>query len=154
MFQVYTLASFILLTKYFATIMYAANPDNHLQEDEITFGGNKRPPDENVKRRTRTAANDMENIPMHLAIFWSAFIVQNFCNASGNGQNETIALTCLIMIYTGLRLFYTVCYVFALQPWRTISFALSQMAIFAAAIVMVVSAFEVDASVIYPRLSS
>lgn len=150
MFQVYAITSLILLVKYFVTIMYASNPDDHPEED-AQFIDMKAPPD--IKRRVRTAVNDMENIPMHFVVFWAAFIVQNYSNASGKGQNETVALTCLIMIYTGFRGLYTLCYVFALQPWRSIAFMLSQMAVFATAIILVVSSFQVDMSIIFPNIS-
>jgi uncharacterized MAPEG superfamily protein len=152
MFQVYSITSLVLLVKYFVTMMYAINPDDHPDEDEKIMGVKEVPSD--IKRRKRTAANDTENIPLHFAIFWAAFVVQNFCNASGNGQNETMALTCLIMIYTGFRGLFTLCYIFALQPWRTLSFISSQMTVFATAIILVVSAFQVDFAKIYPSLAT
>jgi uncharacterized MAPEG superfamily protein len=150
MFQVYAISSLILLVKYFVTIMYATNPDDHPEEDAPYITG-KAPPD--IKRRTRTAMNDLENLPMHLGIFWAAFVVQNYCNASGKGQEETVALTCLIMIYTGFRGLYTLCYVFALQPLRTLSFIASQLAVLATSIILVVAAFKVDMTAIYSAIT-
>lgn len=90
--------------------------------------------------------NDLENIPFHTAIFWSAFIVQCFANLNGKdiGQRETVALTALIAIYSCLRLSYTMCYVFALQPFRTLCFILANCSVGGAAIVAIVSAFTLD----------
>jgi uncharacterized MAPEG superfamily protein len=101
---------------------------------------------EDIKRRSRVFANDIENIPLHTAVFWAAFIVQCFANLTGKGENETMALTVLIVLYCGFRLAYTFCYVFAIQPLRSILFALAHLAVAAAAIVMVISAFKLDTS--------
>ncbi len=127
--------------------MFAANPDDHPAEDAKMLEGQVTPTD--IKRRQRTAANDMENVPLHFVIFWAAFIVQCWCNASGNGDKETLALTCLIVIYVGLRVGYTLCYIFALQPWRTIVFILSQMTVVTTSCILVASAFQVDTAKIY-----
>jgi len=117
-----------------------------LTEDKLLPGGENKtnPPD--IKRRMRVFVNDLENIPFHTAIFWSAFIVQNFANLNGKsiGQRETVALTALIAIYTGLRMSYTLCYVFALQPFRSICYLLANCAVGAAAIVAINSSFSLD----------
>ena len=94
--------------------------------------------------------HDIENIPFHFAIFWAAFIVQNLSNMSGNGDQETTALTCLVVIYAGIRTLYSLCYVFALQPWRTVFFILSQLTVATTSCVLIASAFQVDTSKILP----
>ncbi len=150
MFQVYAICTLAMHIKYFVTIMYAANPDDHPEEDAKMLAGRATPPD--IKRRNRTAANDLENVPFHFVIFWAAFIVQSWCNASGNGDKETVALTCLIVIYVALRFAFTFCYVFALQPWRTMFFMLSQFTVFATSCVLVASAFQIDTAKVYRTL--
>ena len=152
--QVYAISNFILHLKYFITISYAANLDEHPPEDKAYFPGTA---PENIKRRARTAGNDIENIPLHLCILWAAFIVQNISNMSGSGDQETIALTCLVVIYTALRIVYTAFYIFAIQPWRTVVFILSQLTMTATSCIMIASAFQVDTSKIshgFPTNSS
>jgi uncharacterized MAPEG superfamily protein len=142
MVQVYAICTIVMHLKYFATIMYAANPDDHPEEDAKMLAGKLVPSD--IKRRQRTVANDIENVPYHFVIFWASFIVQGWSNASGNGERETVALTCLIVIYVACRCGFTLCYVYALQPWRTVLFVLSQMTVFTTSCVLVASAFQVD----------
>jgi uncharacterized MAPEG superfamily protein len=67
------------------------------------------------------------------------------------GENETLALTALIIMYCFFRVAFTVCYVFALQPMRTIAFVLANMCVASAALVMVNSAFNVDGSNFVPK---
>lgn len=90
--------------------------------------------------------NDIENIPFHTAIFWGAFVVQCFTNACNKGQNETVALTALIILYTMFRIMYTICYIFALQPFRSLVWALALFCPLVAACVMVSSAFQFEAN--------
>ena len=117
-------------------------------EDSMLPGDKTVPAD--IKRRARVFANDLENIPLHLAIFWGAFIVQCFSNLSGYGQSETVGLTVLIILYSGLRFAFSLCYVLALQPFRSIFFISSQLAVGAAAIILVVSAFKVETAKFLP----
>jgi hypothetical protein len=52
------------------------------------------PPPKDLLRRERQFLNDLENIPFHMVIFWAAFLIQNFQNASGNGGKiGTLALS-------------------------------------------------------------
>lgn len=88
--------------------------------------------------------NELENIPFHTAVFWATFVVQCFANLNGKGENETVALAVLFVLYCAFRTLYTMCYVFALQPFRSLFFLLANLAVGAAAIVMVKSAFDLD----------
>jgi uncharacterized MAPEG superfamily protein len=117
-------------------------------EDKI-LGDRKNP--ENIQRRARVFANDLENIPFHTAIFWAAFVVQCFANMSQFGENETLALTALIIMYCFFRAAYTVCYIFALQPMRSIAFILANLCVASTVLVMVNSAFNVDGSNFVPK---
>jgi uncharacterized MAPEG superfamily protein len=117
-------------------------------EDKI-LGDHKNP--EDIQRRVRVFANDLENIPFHTAVFWAAFIVQCFANMSQFGQRETLALTALIIMYCFFRASYTVCYIFALQPMRSLAFILANLCVASAALVMVNSAFNVDGSYFVPK---
>ena len=93
----------------------------------------------------------MENIPFHSAIFWGAFVVQCFTNACEKGQNETLALTALIIIYTIMRILYTICYIFALQPFRSLVWMLGLFCPLVAACVMVSSAFQFEGNKAFPQ---
>ena len=141
MIQAYSICTLVLYLKYFIAMAHAANPDDHPEEDK---GIIKLKMPEDIKRRQRIAGNDMENIPLHLCIFWAAFIVQTLSNMTGNGESETLGLTCLVVMYTGFRTIYSLCYVFALQPWRTIAFIFSQFAVLITACLLIASAFQVD----------
>lgn len=110
--------------------------------------GEKQNPD-NIKRRERVFANDLENIPFHTAIFWGAFVVQAFANLSDYGKNETLALTALFVLYCFFRLTHTLTYVFALQPMRTISFILANLCVGITVCVMTASAFNTDTGKFY-----
>lgn len=141
MFQVYSICTLFLFIKYFITTMYAINNDNHPEEDKMLP---QVPVPADIKRRERVFLNDLENIPFHMAILWGAFIVQCFCNATGHGDKETTALTVLIIIYSCSRLFFTLCYIFAIQPFRTMCFVIGNGAIACVCCVMVASAFQVN----------
>ena len=129
-----------LYLKYFFALMTSVDPANHPDEDQ---GALAVPPLEDANRKKRIFANDMENVPIHLAIFVMAFMVQFMLNSQPDkGKHGTRALTALIIIYTICRYLYTLFYIVKLQPFRTIAFLFSQFTIFATLIVMVISAFE------------
>ena len=140
LFHVYTICTLILFMKYFFSTLWAINNDNHPEEDKI-FQPAPVPAD--IKRRERVFMNDVENIPFHMAILWGAFIVQNYCNYAGHGNHETSALIILMIVYTIARFLFTICYLFALQPFRTICFLISQFTIAATCIVMIISGFQI-----------
>eukprot|EP00600_Ochromonadales_sp_CCMP1393_P006216 CAMPEP_0174959850 /NCGR_PEP_ID=MMETSP0004_2-20121128/3397_1 /TAXON_ID=420556 /ORGANISM="Ochromonas sp., Strain CCMP1393" /LENGTH=164 /DNA_ID=CAMNT_0016208197 /DNA_START=41 /DNA_END=535 /DNA_ORIENTATION=+ len=141
LFRSYAMCTLLLFIKYFFVQMYSANMNNHPEEDKMLPSA---PVPENIKRRERMFANDTENIPFHMVVLWGAFVVQCYANLTDEGKNETIALTVLMCLYTLCRILHSVFYAFALQPFRTISFVLANFTVAAVAIVMVVSAFQVD----------
>ena len=143
MFRVYSICTLILFVKYFLTALWAIDSSARPEEDKLLP---TLPVPEDIKRRTRAFLNDVENIPLHMAILWGAFIVQNYCNASGYGDHETSALIVLIITYSGARLMHTTSYLLALQPFRSISYMIGQGAILATCGVMISSAFKVDIS--------
>lgn len=128
---------------YWAGLLYGANVANHPKEDEEVLGLKLEPPD-GIVRRERIAVNNVENIPLGLAVFWAAFIIQNFCNVTGNGSQETLALIILFVIYTGMRTLFVIFYAFALQPHRSIVFVTGWLSVIAAAAVMISSATQTD----------
>ena len=111
-----------LFAKYFIAQILSIDPDNHPEEDQGVLAP---PPLEDARRKKRIFANDMENIPIHMAI-------------------GTRALNNLVIIYTVCRYLYSIFYLFKLQPCRTIAFLLAQLVVFSTLIVMIISAFEFD----------
>ena len=150
MFQVYAICTTVIFFKYIFSQVYGANFNNHPKEDTDKFG--EMPVAEDIKRRERTFANDMENIPFDMGIFWAAFVLQSFAIISRNTGMETLTITVLIIIYTGSRVIYTICYVCALQPYRTIAWILARLAVVITACVMISSAFKVNFQVILPAI--
>ena len=55
-------------------------------------------------------------------------------------QGEMKALAVLIVVYTAMRVIYTISYALLLQPWRTLSFFIALLAAGGAATVLVISA--------------
>ncbi len=104
--------------------------------------------DDIAKRRFRQAANDVENIPWNMVVYWAAFGVQNLLNLTSNskGQSGTRALTALIIIYTIARCMYTVCYLLSLQPFRSITFLIGALSTWAAAAVLMYASSQIDTS--------
>ena len=146
---IYAISTAILYMKYSWSLVYAANIDKHLPEDAMMKFP---PPASNIQRRERQFVNDHENIPFHLPIFWAAFIVQNYSNATGNGGRDgTIALSCLILIYTLARTLYTIFYNFALQPWRTVCFVISNLAVGTTTAILIYSAVLLDMTKVFPN---
>lgn len=141
MIQVFVICSFILLVKYEMSQLYGANLSNHPDEDKMIFKLDEK---SDQKRKERQAANDVENIPMHLTIFWAAFIIQCLAIATGKGHSETIVLTALMIAYTCARILFTICYIFALQPYRTLSHVFSLFSVIGASAITVSIALQID----------
>ena len=146
---IYAISTVWLYFKYFLSAVYAVNTGNHPAEDMPLL--NLPPVPSNILRRERQFANDLENIPFHMAIFWAAFIVQNFANATGNGGRDgTLALSCLIVIYTVVRTFYTIFYCYAIQPFRTLFYVLGTWCIIATMAILIYSAVTLDMTKVFP----
>ncbi len=90
---------------------------------------------------------------MHLAVFWGAFLLQCFSNASGNGKYETAALTTFFVIYSGCRVLYTVFYIGKLQPFRSISFILALLCVLGAGCLLIAAGFQIDFSKVFANIN-
>lgn len=146
MYQAYAVCTLILLLKYIFVISTSANPMDHPAEDVEKLGLKLEEP-KDLKRNARIQANDIENIPFHYGIFVFGLLIQGVCNATGSGKTQTSLIAYLFIIYTVCRVGYTVSYKLALQPFRTIFFALALFSILIDACVIVSSAFAIDFSV-------
>lgn len=147
--RIYAVSTVVIFTKYTLSLFYAANSGNHPAEDKI-FLLPIQP--EDIRRRERQFLNDMENIPVHLAIFWAAFIIQNLQNAGGSGgRNGTLALSISFLIYTISRALYTLCYIHGIQPFRTIFYILGTSCVIAACICLIYASTQIEMDDFYPQ---
>ena len=147
MIEIYSICTSVLFLKYFFSQLYASNMSYHPPEDAF-LGPAKVPAD--IARRERAFANDLENIPFHMLLFWATFLVQCMANASGNGLHGTIALSAVIVVYTASRISHSVCYYFGIQPFRTISFLIGNCAVFVVIACLLEAGFECDVKKIFP----
>jgi uncharacterized MAPEG superfamily protein len=96
------------------------------------------------KRNKRQFLNDLENIPIHLTIFWASFMIQMYSNASGQGSSETFILTFLILFYTCSRILYTLFYFIGYSSLRLSFYFISLGCVFVTSIFLILSAFDID----------
>ena len=143
--QTYGVCTTAILLKYIITIFWSANTNDHPPEDTVSLGPLPPPPaSDELKRRQRALANDMENLPLHLIVFWAAFLLQILSAGVDGSEYSVKALQSFFIIYTVSRILYTICYAFALQPWRTVFFALALTSVSSAGILLIYSAFKCD----------
>lgn len=154
MFQCYSICTLVIYVKYTVCQFIGSNFENHPKEDAKSFPKGMQSVSEDKKRRERAFLNDLENIPFDLLIFWVAFLVQIFAFMTGSTSEETLALIILISIYTFLRVFYTFCYYFAWQPFRTIAFSLAKLTALGPACVIIASAFKTQAAFLLLKIYS
>jgi len=117
---------------------FGANMDDHPAEDSVL--GKQPPVPADIKRRMRIIMNNLESVPMELALFWAGFISVLVQSLAGSGKEEALALNVLLPLYTAARIGFIATYALALQPARTICFVLSTFSAVAAAGVLLSSA--------------
>eukprot|EP00301_Raphidiophrys_heterophryoidea_P001627 c10780_g1_i1.p1 GENE.c10780_g1_i1~~c10780_g1_i1.p1 ORF type:complete len:165 (-),score=39.60 c10780_g1_i1:90-584(-) len=69
---------------------------------------------EKAARYDRMVMNNLESIPIGLVIVWCTLLC----------ADDPIAHIVLVTIYAGARVCYSICYAYALQPFRSIVFIL------------------------------
>jgi glutathione S-transferase len=82
-------------------------------------------------RWRRIVQNDLESIPIGLAVFMGSILV---------GGND-VANSVLMISYTGLRLAHTISYAYQLQPHRSITWTLGQMSILGSGVNGIISMY-------------
>lgn len=154
MIQTFAICNLILFLLYYFSVFSSIDKTKRPPED-VAVGQYNNPDSlvpetaeakERKLRYERHLNNVTENLPINVALFWGAFIIQNLCNMSGEGKKNTICLTVVIATYTGFRVLYTVCYLCKLQPWRSFMYLLALGSIMTAVINMVVAAFSTNVS--------
>ena len=110
------------------------------KEDQIP-GGSSPNPTENDKeadeRWRRIVSNHLETIPFVFLLFLISVFV---AHSSGNGDAR-LALLILIILYVFFRYLYTICYAFAIQPFRSMFWFCSILCALGGGLVGVVAAF-------------
>lgn len=134
---VYVVSTAVLWLKTKAANFYGVNPGHHPPEDVVL----KLPPavEDSVEatRRSRVIANDLENIPVDVAVFWAALLVVFIGSVGGTCSSEALALSVLFPVYVAFRVLYTYFYIAGKQPYRTASMSVSLCAAMAATGVLI-----------------
>ncbi len=88
-------------------------------EDAKAFQGRQAPEDvEMVQRGARAWRNDLENIPIFLILAW--------IYVTAGLSSGAFAVYCIVFMVA--RIAHTICYIAAVQPWRTIAFTIGAIA--------------------------
>lgn len=123
-FKLYALCSVLLVIKMTAMAVTTARTRAQLKvalnpEDAATFGAQLVTAEHpEVERVLRAHRNDLENIPS----FWVLGLLAVLAGA------PTPVLYVALPLFTAARYLHSVAYLKALQPWRTVSFGLGQLA--------------------------
>jgi uncharacterized MAPEG superfamily protein len=150
--QTFSICNLVLFLLYYFAVFSSVDHSKRPPED-VVVGQYKNPDDAVIevnnaeaKRYERHLNNVTENLPVNMALFLVAFIIQNLCNMSGEGKANTMCLTIVIVTYTGFRVLYSICYLQKLQPWRSIMYLLALGSTLVAIINMIIAAFSTDIS--------
>ena len=88
-------------------------------EDAKTFHAKEAPQEAPmVQRAARAWRNDLENIPIFLILAW--------IYVTAGLSNTAFVVYCLV--FMAARIAHTICYINAIQPWRTIAFTVGAIA--------------------------
>lgn len=134
----YAVATVLLFLKMFATSAY----QGYHRISKMTFKtpedaklAGQAPADEElpqVQRAAKAWANDVENIPIFLGLGVAYVLV-----GASSGWAAWLFLT-----FTAARYLHTLCYLAALQPWRTIAYVIGIMCMFTMSAQIVVALFS------------
>ncbi|GGY61904.1 MAPEG family protein [Marinobacter zhanjiangensis] len=115
----YAVASVLLFLKMFATSAYQGfhriTKLTFKSPEDAAFVGREPAREElpQVQRAAKAWLNDLENIPIFLGLGVAYVLV---------GASQGLA-PWLFLVFTAARYLHTVFYLCALQPWRTVAFA-------------------------------
>lgn len=141
MIKMYSICTFILLCKYSISNYYSMYTDDLIDDNNDKIKYIETVQD---KRNKRQFLNDLENIPIHLTVYWATFMIQMYSNASGKGSNETLILTFLILFYTCSRILYTLFYFIGYSSLRLLFYFISLGCVFITSIYLMLAAFNTD----------
>jgi len=90
---------------------------------------------ENDLRWKKLVRNQLETVPF-------AFIVFYIATMTAQDPKTRMALIVVIVVYVFARWIYVICYACALQPWRTLFWAIGNLCVFVAGIAGVIDCFR------------
>jgi prostaglandin-E synthase 1 len=133
-FRLYALCAVVLAVKMYAVAFYTAvtrlrakvsvNP-----EDAVQFGAQVSTADHpEVERLMRAHRNDLENIPLFLILGLIAVLV----------GAPPLGLRICFIVFTAARVAYTLAYLKAMQPWRSMVFGLGMVSAVALVVMIIV----------------
>jgi len=126
--RMYAITAIVLTFKMFANSLAQGRGrvTTHIftnPEDARLFGGKLEAQEAPaVQRASAVWRNDLENIPIFLILAWIYV-------AAAGLSSGAFQVYCVVFVIA--RIFHTVCYLNAIQPWRTIAFVIGVGAMFA-----------------------
>ncbi len=133
-FRLYALCAVILIVKMFAVGLYTVRTRSRLKlatnpEDAARFNAQlvtTEHPD--VERVLRAHRNDLENIPGFLILGLIAVLM----------GAPTLGLQICFIAYTAARVAYSIAYIKAMQPWRSMTFGIGTLCMFALCVMIII----------------
>jgi uncharacterized MAPEG superfamily protein len=122
----YSLSAIILFLKMFALStyqgIYRINRRTFINAEDARFFNKPASSHEllQVQRAAKAWLNDLENIPIFLALGISYVLTGALPSAA----------PWLFMIFTVSRVLHSITYLFAIQPWRTVAYAVGILSLF------------------------
>eukprot|EP00039_Didymoeca_costata_P000469 m.45674 g.45674 ORF g.45674 m.45674 type:complete len:187 (-) comp10280_c0_seq2:49-609(-) len=121
-----------------STPNYGTSPAS--TESGIIDAADKAKAKEEEKRWQRMVQNDLENLPLGFTLMWASLLCLTF--GTYDETNFEVFMAGCGLHAVG-RYGHSYCFAKALQPWRTIFFALSQIGMLILAVILVVAADSV-----------
>ncbi|HYO57961.1 MAPEG family protein [Archangium sp.] len=133
-FRLYALCAIVLIFKMYAVGIYTARTRSRLKvalnaEDAALFGAQLAATEHpEVERVLRTHRNDVENIPAFLALGLIAVLA----------GVPVLGMQICFIVFTAARVVYSIAYIKALQPWRSVSFGLGTLSMGALSVMIII----------------
>eukprot|EP00485_Elphidium_margaritaceum_P005099 CAMPEP_0202696026 /NCGR_PEP_ID=MMETSP1385-20130828/9415_1 /ASSEMBLY_ACC=CAM_ASM_000861 /TAXON_ID=933848 /ORGANISM="Elphidium margaritaceum" /LENGTH=160 /DNA_ID=CAMNT_0049352121 /DNA_START=60 /DNA_END=542 /DNA_ORIENTATION=- len=150
--QILSLCNLVLVFKYFMTVILQGGRRTRAPEDGFQPSALKKEANEALlsgadaeqktesekfefsveKRWQRIVMNDLENVLIGIVMIWISFFVSD---------DYLVTAICAIL-FTLARVLHTVCYIFALFPWRAFCWMFGVLSTLTLAINIVYGAFK------------
>ncbi|AKJ01823.1 prostaglandin-E synthase 1 [Archangium gephyra] len=133
-FRLYALCAVILVIKMFGVGLYTVRTRSRLKvalnpEDAARFNAQLAATEHpDVERVLRAHRNDLENIPGFLILGLIAVLA----------GAPVLGLQICFIVYTAARVVYSVAYVKAMQPWRSMTFGIATLCMFALCVMILI----------------
>ena len=133
-FRLYALCAVILVFKMFAVGLYTVRVRSRVKmalnpEDAARYGAQHATTEHpDVERVLRAHRNDLENIPGFLILGLIAVLL----------GAPALGLRICLIAYTAARVVYSVAYIKAMQPWRSMMFGIGTLCMFALSVMILI----------------